>query len=353
MLGAGLWLSRHRAHSGPAGAGFSDPVQPDSAEQVKPGPTEPYWETLRVGPDEERFERLVFLTRAVGYAASRHAVYKTENGGKDWKRVRNLKGGRVHFLYFPDAQTGWLGTDQLLYTDDGGQTWSQIALPHEEKLLAVNNLSVGPNGWALAGGTTAAGELALFCKRDAAAKWQSFKLVTENDAGGTDEPYRTWSLGGAAILGPREAVLVLFRGDPEEGVVLRTADGFETWTVSFRAEMDLYRVRFAGARRGWLSGSHGALWSTEDGGITWQPQPDREEGTLGCLAFDPEGKLGVAPLHQGKVLMTTDGRTWHVAEVPLGYSMPGAAVVDPGCVYVLGGDGRLARYVDPRVKPAE
>jgi hypothetical protein len=35
--------------------------------------------------------------------------------------------------------------------------------------------------------------------------------------------------------------------------------------------------------------------------------------------------------------------------VKLGYSMPGAAVVDAGCAFVLCSDGQIARYTDPRV----
>ena len=49
----------------------------------------------------------------------------------------------------------------------------------------------------------------------------------------SSEPYRKWSIGGLAILAPQEAVLVLFQGDPEGGVVIRTTDGFEHWSAAF------------------------------------------------------------------------------------------------------------------------
>jgi serine/threonine protein kinase/photosystem II stability/assembly factor-like uncharacterized protein len=379
LLGVVVWLCHPPAPSGPGelpgpdpsggpqpgppGAAEAVPGKPvgkklpaspkgDAVAAIKPDAGAPYWEALRVGSGEEKFEQIAFPTRRVGYAASREAVYRTEDGGREWKRVRKSRG-RVHFLYFQDAQTGWLGTDQLDYTDDGGETWSRVALPPAEKLLAVNDLATGPNGWMLAGGTTHGGNLVLFCKGSAAADWQEFVLVTKEGAGAAEQPYRKWSLGGLAILGPREAVLVLFRGDPEEGVVLRTTSGFENWTTAFTVKKDLYRVRFADARRGWLAGSHGALWGTEDGGLTWQPQPNPGEVTLSCLAFDPQGRLGLAPLYQGKVMVTTDRKGWRVVDAPLAHSMPSAAVVDPGCAYVLGADGRIARYVDPRVKGAE
>ncbi|HEV3257436.1 MAG TPA: hypothetical protein VG013_11185 [Gemmataceae bacterium] len=51
--------------------------------------------------------------------------------------------------------------------------------------------------------------------------------------------------------------------------------------------------------------------------------------------------------------MTDTGHTWRAVEVPLACSMPSAVVVDPGCAYVLGADGRLAHYINPQVQSAK
>lgn len=51
------------------------------------------------------------------------------------------------------------------------------------------------------------------------------------------------------------------------------------------------------------------------------------------------------------MLRTDDGRTWQAVEAGLDYATPAAAVVDPGRAYVLGADGRVARYTDPRARP--
>jgi hypothetical protein len=99
-----------------------------------------------------------------------------------------------------------------------------------------------------------------------------------------------------------------------------------------------------------LTGSRGALWSTQDGGATWQAQDNPAGVSAGCLAFDPAGSpFGIAPLWKGKVLKTTTGRQWQEIDVKLGYSLPDAVVVDRGCAYVLGSDGQIARYLDPAV----
>jgi photosystem II stability/assembly factor-like uncharacterized protein len=119
----------------------------------------------------------------------------------------------------------------------------------------------------------------------------------------------------------------------------------------FSSSEDLYSVHFTTREQGWLTGSRAALWLTEDGGNAWKPQPNPAGVSAGRLAFDPGGRLGIAPLWKGRALLTTMGRDWQEIDVKLDYSMPAAVVVDPGCAYVLGADGQIARYLDPREGP--
>ena len=138
--------------------------------------------------------------------------------------------------------------------------------------------------------------------------------------------------------------------------VIDSGPGIERarWTTLFTADRDLHHVHFADDRHGWLAGFGGALWRTEDGGAHWAPQDNPTDVTASCLAFAPHGgTFGLAPLWSGKVLRTTTGESWQAVDVPLDYALPSAVVVDPGCAYVLGSDGRLAHYVDPRVPEAK
>jgi photosystem II stability/assembly factor-like uncharacterized protein len=315
---------------------------------------------FQVGAGDELFERIAFPSRTVGYAASRQALYKTEDGGKTWRRIREAKEARrVHCLHFWDDRTGWLGADRLEHTTDGGATWSPLPLPEVMQTVSGLALAPGPDGWMLAGGTARAedGSLALFRKRDAQAAWEKLDPAQTGYWGGAGQPHRRWFLGGLVIGGPRAALAAVFKGYEAQSALLRTADGGNTWApVLTSPDKDLYRVQLADGRHGWLTGSDGSFWMTADGGLTWQPQPNPEPegGTPTCLAFAPGASaFGLAPLWKGKVLMMTTGQTWHPVQVQLGYSMPSAVVVDPGCAYVLGTDGRIAHYVDPRVEPAK
>jgi serine/threonine protein kinase/photosystem II stability/assembly factor-like uncharacterized protein len=317
------------------------------------GRTRPSWEALQVGSEAEHFERLAFPSRTMGYAASRQGIFKTEDGGKKWRPILQEAVGRVYLLQFADERTGWLGTDQLRQTEDGGVTWAPVPLPGKERMQSVNGLVRDADGWALVAGSTAAGELAMFSRRPGAAGWEKLDPAATGCWGGQGAPFRRWFPGRLALLGPQQAVLVLYKGYEDGGALLRTTDGGNTWTTLFTADQDLYDLHFTDGRHGWLAGFHGSLWRTEDGGNTWAAQPTPGGVTASCLAFAPrDGSLGVAPLWNGKVLLTT-GQGWQTTEVPLGYSMPSAAVVDAGCAYVLGSEGHLAHYNDPRVLPVK
>jgi photosystem II stability/assembly factor-like uncharacterized protein len=307
------------------------------------------------GRPGEVFDRIAFPGRAVGYAAGRQAVRKTEDSGQTWRPVWERKPpGRTHLLYFQNERVGWLGAERLYQTGDGGDTWSEVSLP--ERTGVVSGLAIDGNGWALVGGNLPGprGDLVLFRQRGGQAGWEKLDPVKTGYWGGDQGPFRRWFVGDIKSTGPRVALLVLLAGYEDRGAVLRTGDGGDTWKAVLTPENELYRASFADGQRGWLTGSRGALWRTADGGRNWAPQPPPAEDPLGGLAFAPGREVfGLAPLWQGQVLKTTDGEYWQTVQVDLGYSLPDVAVVDRGCAYVLSADGRIARYLDPSVPPSK
>jgi photosystem II stability/assembly factor-like uncharacterized protein len=214
----------------------------------------------------------------------------------------------------------------------------------------VTALARGRDAFLLAGGTTAAGDLVLYRKPGPGAAWARLDPVQAGYWGGAGEPYRKWAAGHIAVRNARQAVLLLSQDSEEGSVLLESSDGGLTWRKMSTPPGDLYSVHFISSKQGWLTGSRGSLWLTEDGGSRWQSQPNPGNAPAGVLAFDPAGSgFGVAPLWHGRVLLTRTGQTWRVVDVGLGYSMPGAVVVDRGRAYVLGAGGQIARYIDPGV----
>jgi photosystem II stability/assembly factor-like uncharacterized protein len=303
------------------------------------------WQMLAIGgPEGEVFDRLAFPGCTVGYAAGRHAVYKTENSGKTWHRVADRAApGRTHVFHFQDDRTGWLGAERLYGTADGGVSWSEVPLP--EPTRVVSGLATG-DGWALAGGTTSGGELVLF-RRLGAGPWEKLDPGKAGHRGGDTGPYRRWFVGDLKITGPQVALLILQAGYEDRGALLRTEDRGGTWTVVLTPDHELHRVAFADEQRCWMTGGH-SLWRTTDGGRTWAPQPVPADAPLGSLAFARGREVfGLAPLWRGQVLQSTDGEHWQTVPVGLEYSLPDVAVVDRGCAYVLESDGHVARYLAP------
>ena len=108
--------------------------------------------------------------------------------------------------------------------------------------------------------------------------------------------------------------------DEPRSYLLKTADGGETWArvdVTGAGEdlLQLARVRFADAERGWVFGEEGALYATADGGATWTRQrvPTRHL-LLGASLLDAQQGwlVGAGPT----LLQTADGGvTWREGQI--------------------------------------
>jgi photosystem II stability/assembly factor-like uncharacterized protein len=222
----------------------------------------------------------------VGAGSNAVAVFQTTDGGATWMQTYTNDpnqpdagdslplGGLKSDLVPLDMQTAWVGgvvyspgTVYLHRTDDGGKTWSPVALDlpdgAEEFELSINEdqMDVTSSG---------DGFLALYMTGDAPQT-----AIYETHDGGT-----TWTLTPTLIPGTGEidflsaAEIVLYNG--KEFYVTR--DTAATWAKvspdivfgdSF-ATMD-----FVNPNAGWLvtldpNGGR-SLYRTHDGGATWLP----------------------------------------------------------------------------------
>lgn len=119
--------------------------------------------------------------------------------------------------------------------------------------------------------------------------------------------------------------------------------------VSYSEDVNLLDVFFTGADEGWVSGEHGTILHTKDGGQTWIRElggsPDSAEQPISQLRFS-DNRHGWAIVHDTNwMLHTSDGAHWHRAGV-----LPDGTIIDfqfptPNTGVMLAGD-RIFRTID-------
>jgi photosystem II stability/assembly factor-like uncharacterized protein len=210
-------------------------------------------------------------------------LYKSTDGGSTWTQGQLVRGGLVDFN-FVDASRGW-GTPSdrrgLVYTRDGGQTWTDAAPP---QTVSARGLHFGEGQKIFVYGVGAL----LVSSSDEGKTWTQLvpndpspfllrRKVTASDA------KTLWSALGTG----------LYRSD-DDGV---------TWTLAVDGQFN--DIAFIDARYGWAVGRSGRVVATTDGGKTWIPQatPYRELWRIQAV----DGKTAWIEGEAGTVLATGSG----------------------------------------------
>lgn len=99
---------------------------------------------------------LFFRNASLGWMATEKGIWKTEDGGEKWKRLKKYKG--LEAVWFSDDLHGWaIGSPKLvLRTDDGGLKWTEspaaslATTPADE--TAYGWMDFGPSGHGVIAG---------------------------------------------------------------------------------------------------------------------------------------------------------------------------------------------------------
>lgn len=186
----------------------------------------------------------------------------------------------------------------------------------------------------------------------AAARGRSVWLLCEqnelrisSDAGETWQPRRISTgtkLRALALLDSRRAFAA---GD--DGVVMTTTDGGETWTqVPVPIQQNFRSICFVG-ELGWIAGWNGVILHSSDGGKTWVRQETGVLQGLDCIFFT-DAKNGWAVGWAGTILSTGDGgKTWQKPEAPSGlWSLNSVYFRDQKNGWAVGFNGQIVRSRD-------
>ena len=363
------------------------------------------WQGVALPPVEARFDRYV---TDLQFADPRHALvvasesgsvipaiyvsrqvaWRTADAGATWQAIGTPpeQTGLAYLDYLlADAATLYAASryypQSLWRSGDGGTTWQAVALPALTNAYAVSieassaqrltlrdsagRLHISTDGGAHWAERSAVGPSAptlssiwFFDSREGLA------IAADGSSLRTADGGRTWSATPAAGgYGWRRAQF-LPDGSvgwviSDSGTIYRSTDKGRTWlspvpqtSAPLQGVSDFH---FADALHGWAvapyayswSGPAAAIYSTTDGGSSWQPVAGTETlSGLAALRFGDAGH-GVAVGPAGVAMVTDDGgRTWSPRPTGVGRGLRRVAFADAQTAVAVGEGGAIVRSTD-------
>lgn len=280
---------------------------------------------------------LFLLLSLCAAAASAAAALDRVSG---WRAVRHgLAEKDLNAVYFVDSKRGWIAGDDgfVSRTEDGGETWARQSVATTD---AVNDVYFRnrDDGFLLAGNR-------IFGTRDGGEHWRGVsRFPPQFFNGGLPELYsirfagkkKGWVVGSVSR---REKVT--------DSLLLYTNDGGISWeTAPVPVHVELIHIDFANDERGWIVGAGGTILHTVDGGATWTQQRSNTTATLYHVDFR-NNRVGWAVGERGTVLRTTDGGdTWFPVTLPVRATLLSVQFTSDDDGWIVGRGGTILRTGD-------
>jgi photosystem II stability/assembly factor-like uncharacterized protein len=278
---------------------------------------------------------ILFLDPRRGFAVSQGGILlATADGGATWRAERLPQAGDVWQVVFQNQSTGWIVAGYSAYkTQDGGRTWRRAALYDRVRPYARRLRFVTPQvGWLVGrgvyvsqdGGATWAArqpygtvdlyDIACFAAAHCIAVGDTDTVLTTTDTGHTWIRRTLPIRGSYAVhrvqIAPDGVVWALAHVD-RDGILVRSTDQGQTWTVvgdGFPV-MDFNSFTMLDGKRGMFAAI--GIYRTLDAGVTFEQVAGPRRGSWLSTVFFLTERLGWAAGQFQTIVHTQDGgQTW-------------------------------------------
>lgn len=203
-------------------------------------------------PVKSEFYKVIFTDPGHGWiVGDRGTILFSPDGGKTWSVVPSpVKGKFLQDIYFVDARVGFAAGEKgtFLKTEDGGKTWVKLPVPTSDNLYGVYFRN-RREGWLAGWHQT------FLVTHDGGKAWSPVSLSVPRVTRQKPSFNTLWGKGSTVLLA----------GD--HGLVYLSNDRGHTFNrITMPAERDLYGVCQTGTGNLVLAGEGGTIWSLEEGG---------------------------------------------------------------------------------------
>jgi photosystem II stability/assembly factor-like uncharacterized protein len=284
------------------------------------------------------FSRCKLLILAIALVTS--GAISSSFAQQGWVATRIAPAGQdLNTVFFRDDKRGWVGGDNgfLSRTDDGGRTWVQQAVGTSDPVNDVY-FRDKEEGFLLAGN-------AIFVTRDRGTRWSEVRRFRPAEFDGAIiELYsvrfaskkKGWVVGSVS---QRDRVM--------DSILAYTDDGGRSWRrQQTPSRLELIHIDFVSDKRGWIVGAGGTILKTQDGGKSWISQISGTDATLYHVNFR-NNKKGWAVGERGTILRTTDGGDgWTPIKIDTRATLLSVHFVNDNNGWLVGRGGTIFRTSD-------
>lgn len=231
-------------------------------------------------------QKIKFLNDNTGYILADRLLFKSTNGGTTWTTVTLPTSFGLEDMAFVDADFGWIASKTKIYkTEDGGSSWylqKDISGCPEYDVILQKVWALDRNScWALYYNPCyEGGQIPNFVLKTAngGSTWESYTIPIPSSF-----PMLSYMSPDDIIFTDAQNGYIVGRAyqryyasyGVNTGVVFRTQNGGQSWSMIYSNPFDTYpiAIAFRSVSQGYVVGSGGLMLGVNDTGNAYSQNP--------------------------------------------------------------------------------